>query len=1565
MEDQLPNVLEPGQLREKPRRKVSKYQTATSETKASTKLPEEQSRKRELSYTQNDVQKMDSEAAQKVLFASIEDEQAKRIIRDINDINRIEQNMMSLPDTTDIMVIIETLLRYISEYNGKVNDLLRNLNAIDLYEKFEKKVIRINYIPLIRAKSGAKTYYDYSVAPEQRDVPVSALISSVSTYRMVDYDETKKPDKPSMSLSNMIPAFMKAEDRKNIISELNRALIETIDQDAPDQAKIIFDLGQKATNHDFRKDQSGETKLGISPRELQSINLCTTYMPHKIINLNETEAKDALCQCMGDALAADIRLYMISLYQTMNNIIKLPTLLTQRKSDELSMIHNELYNYNLNVKNLLENIQPNLYDAFCKRDVNIKSIYLQRADKKAGTFYDYTKILQKANFKVQQLFDNLATYNIMSHNEKIFESNTQSEISDNSILGRYIFAFTRSDDRKDNIIALTNALINIIDMDKRLETKIIFELGQKATGINITALDGKAIPTKISLLVPNTKEDAETQLLSFVPLNVANELISIVHKIYNTGQEIINLHFTEPKPLELLMPMHDRLNEYLREVENLFKIIDEQYLVLYDTFLNMPDRQINYMIIKLAKENLLTVYEYTTAPIVQGHSLRELFDSVKNYQLMYQDELRKKPSIKLDDSPYVPAFTTDTDRSNLVMLLNNHLKSMVEQHANPDISHFFVLAQHAAGVNFGVTLSLQRSALHTVAHEPTIIPTVSDELSDAAKKIHQDALANLRREFNDQSISKMAQDVITLHKLKQNLIKTANNPVYLLIAIMIAYLDNYQQKYAEILNIISKSKKAESFLKQEIWINYTEITIDSEKSLTFYKYDGTCRWKYVATGDIFKMIDIYRIMMHNEEIYHKNTRAGTLLIRDKQSLNNIKTVAEAINVPAFYMVMNRRELIAVLELALNTFLINRLNNTVWNDYTNVYKVVAINLIKKPQIIQTTVPPNEIQKIKGDALTALQQKFGQNIIDKIVSDIHTLNENKEKLIKIPDLPITTLLLNLIHYLVSFQETYSLLFETIDPSKNLLHFFLRKSVQFDCKIITISKDHQLTFSFYQAGEVGIQSHLHMNSIFEMIKWYELMRTNEQNKGTPYESKITESTTIFIIVFDTVEDRKRLITILEAALEDFIFNRLDAEVVNAYINFHKAALENLAVESDIATPSRKLLPPLPESPVTTPITVVTKEPPQSIIDPKVNDYIYSLVKDLNTTKSTFVNMVPVSETIDNQNIKRYLAHISKSLGAYKMYSQKLLLALDKTAGLLNFFKSRTINLSSIWIKPNRITLQPVYDYTHYINEHNYSIEKLLFVNDEQESVLFAKVEQEKIKDYSIRQIYMKLFKDEWADEWADESVITESQQIYVPVISTTAQRNDIMSKLNEALVDSIRQQNPQLYAEFVALLAKLDLALKGGYQPYNMKGGQLTIIRDYLIKIYQYQLTKRYAVILLQYLQSKQQTKKAPANDLVNAVMALITYRMGSPNNYDMEMFRFCERINLPLHLILALYFAEKKQDVIQILSAHAFQTPYILPTILRLKKLSAHKKFKTNYNINSDSQIETLLSNQVVW
>lgn len=105
--------------------------------------------------------------------------------------------------------------------------------------------------------------------------------------------------------------------------------------------------------------------------------------------------------------------------------------------------------------------------------------------------------------------------------------------------------------------------------------------------------------------------------------------------------------------------------------------------------------------------------------------------------------------------------------------------------------------------------------------------------------------------------------------------------------------------------------------------------------------------------------------------------------------------------------------------------------------------------------------------------------------------------------------------------------------------------------------------------------------------------------------------------------------------------------------------------------------------------------------------------------------------------------------------------------------------------------------------------------------------------------------------------------------------------------------------------------------------------------------------------------------PSIDYVQPLISLIAYKFGSINEYDRELINYCTRMGLEQNTVFAIVVAQNKHDLNAILSSSGYVNYQVLVNIMRLKKLSAEKKFREDYKINSDEQLAILLEKKYIW
>jgi hypothetical protein len=107
------------------------------------------------------------------------------------------------------------------------------------------------------------------------------------------------------------------------------------------------------------------------------------------------------------------------------------------------------------------------------------------------------------------------------------------------------------------------------------------------------------------------------------------------------------------------------------------------------------------------------------------------------------------------------------------------------------------------------------------------------------------------------------------------------------------------------------------------------------------------------------------------------------------------------------------------------------------------------------------------------------------------------------------------------------------------------------------------------------------------------------------------------------------------------------------------------------------------------------------------------------------------------------------------------------------------------------------------------------------------------------------------------------------------------------------------------------------------------------------------------------------KHKKNNIMKVFYNYVNDKYKKISEYDANMIEYCVNIGFSDDIILMLYFASSKNEILQILKIAKNTTQKVILHILKFKKLSAFSKFKTNYEINSDKDIEILIEKKRIF
>jgi len=98
--------------------------------------------------------------------------------------------------------------------------------------------------------------------------------------------------------------------------------------------------------------------------------------------------------------------------------------------------------------------------------------------------------------------------------------------------------------------------------------------------------------------------------------------------------------------------------------------------------------------------------------------------------------------------------------------------------------------------------------------------------------------------------------------------------------------------------------------------------------------------------------------------------------------------------------------------------------------------------------------------------------------------------------------------------------------------------------------------------------------------------------------------------------------------------------------------------------------------------------------------------------------------------------------------------------------------------------------------------------------------------------------------------------------------------------------------------------------------------------------------------------------------NALIALISYKLGSLNEYDGQLLTICQHYGLNTNVAIAVYLAQNRESLEHILRVHRLDYSFMMKVMV-LKKKSAQQKFMKNYGIVSEQQIAMLMEKRNNW
>ena len=244
---------------------------------------------------------------------------------------------------------------------------------------------------------------------------------------------------------------------------------------------------------------------------------------------------------------------------------------------------------------------------------------------------------------------------------------------------------------------------------------------------------------------------------------------------------------------------------------------------------------------------------------------------------------------------------------------------------------------------------------------------------------------------------------------------------------------------------------------------------------------------------------------------------------------------------------------------------------------------------------------------------------------------------------------------------------------------------------------------------------------------------------------------------------------------------------------------------------------------------------------------------------------------------------------------------------------------------------------------------------------------------KTYTLTDIDAKI--NEFKEAMEKHIGLSKPVGYFKIIIDPTDTNLKILKKFFDDIADKIEAVATR---ELNAYKNKLESELKGG-QHYSQRGGRINIFYEIFVRDKFNIYSKLYLDLLDTWIANKK-TKLAQLSivvhtaedesgaeattDYVSPLRALLQYRIGSPTDIDLKLIAYCASVGLSQDVVLSIYFAETKSDIVMLLTANKIAYQSVLMNILRLKKLSAHKKFLRDYQVQ-ESQLGMLYSHRQLY
>ena len=175
--------------------------------------------------------------------------------------------------------------------------------------------------------------------------------------------------------------------------------------------------------------------------------------------------------------------------------------------------------------------------------------------------------------------------------------------------------------------------------------------------------------------------------------------------------------------------------------------------------------------------------------------------------------------------------------------------------------------------------------------------------------------------------------------------------------------------------------------------------------------------------------------------------------------------------------------------------------------------------------------------------------------------------------------------------------------------------------------------------------------------------------------------------------------------------------------------------------------------------------------------------------------------------------------------------------------------------------------------------------------------------------------------------------------------------------AITSFVPKIRAKLVADFPSILKKKKI-------DRIQKWGSFLSIKKRVILAFRYKTNIAHLNIVLEKLEERLTQLKKELQNLqksakLNTAVPFIIRQLTEMNKYDIELFNNLVNYGIDIDTIILIFLAKNREDIQKILLEKEIGTGYNLLNIMRLKKMSAERKFLDNYKIDNRIKLVLLL------